>query len=122
MNKPILSLAALLIMVFSAGCYYDSEEEIYPTLECDTGNVTYSGTVLPILTNNCYKCHDAANNFGGVTLEGYSNLKIYAQSGQLLAVIKHQPGFPFMPRNAPQLIECDIAKIETWVLSGAPDN
>ena len=117
------ALFILLATVFSMqSCYYDVEEELYGTTECTTGNVTYSGEVLTIIKNNCYRCHDAANNFGNVTLEGYSNLKIYVDSGQLLGAIKWETGFSQMPKNSPQLIMCDIEKIETWVAQGAPDN
>lgn len=103
-------------------CYYDVEEEIYPTLECSTENITYSGEVLTIIKNKCYKCHDAASNNGNITLEGYSNLKKYVDSGQLLGAIQHKPGFSPMPKNEAQLVECDISKIETWVNQGAPQN
>ncbi len=111
-----------LLSLAASGCYYDVEEEIYPTTECDTMDITYSMDVLPIIETNCYVCHDQATNLGNVTLEGYERLKTVADNGKLLGVIKHQPGFPMMPQNAPQLVECDIAKIEQWVNDGAPNN
>lgn len=119
-NKA-LALVLLLSMTISA-CYYDVEEEIYPSTECDTIDVTYSVDVVNILKNNCYVCHDQATNEGNVTLEGYDRLKTYATNGKLLGVIKHLPGFPEMPQNAPQLPECNIAKIEQWVNDGALNN
>jgi hypothetical protein len=122
MQKLSFCLAQLLFATLLSGCYYNSEEELYPAHGCATGSVTYSGDVLPIIINNCYKCHDAATNTANITLEGYANLKKFVNSGQFLGVIKHQPGFSFMPKDEPQLIECDIAKIEAWVLSGAPEN
>lgn len=112
----------LLLSLAATGCYYDVEEEIYPSTECDTTDISYSMDVLPIIENNCYVCHDQATNLGNVTLEGHAHLKTMADNGKLLGVIKHQAGFPQMPQNAPQLIECDIAKIEQWVNDGALDN
>ncbi len=120
--KKALIFSILGLILSLPSCYYDVEEEIYPSLECKTEGVTYSGEVLNILKNKCYKCHDAATNSGNITLEGYTNLKKYVDSGQLLGAIKRQPGFSPMPKDEPQLIECNIAKIEAWVEQGAPEN
>ena len=116
--KKYLFLLSLLV----AGCYYDSEEALYPTLECNTQNVTYSATVLPLLQDNCYRCHDAANNFGNITLEGHDRLLTYVNNGQLLGSIRHESGYSPMPKNVPQLLECEIEKIEVWVAAGALEN
>ena len=114
---------ALIAGIFLIGnCYYDVEEELYPNPDCQTADVSYSQDVLPIIQNNCYSCHNAVSRNGNVVLEGYSNLKSYANSGALLGVIKHQDGYPAMPQNQPQLVECQIAKIEQWITDGAPDN
>lgn len=111
-----------LIAVLANACYYDVEEEIYPSTECNTEDVTYSESVIPILQENCYECHSIAENTAGITLEGYNNITQYVNSGELLGVINHDPSFPPMPQGAPQLVDCNIAKIEQWVADGAPDN
>ncbi len=119
---PTYLLVWVTVLALFTSCYYDSEEDLYPTLECDTSNVTYTSTVLPLLQRNCYVCHEAAANFGNITLEGYANLKRFVDNGQFLGAIKHQSGFSPMPQNAPQLLECNIEKIEAWVNAGAPNN
>jgi len=106
----------------TTACYYDVEEELYPTLECSTDNINYSEEVLAIISTNCYSCHNAASNFGNITLEGYAALKARVDNGQLLKVIRHESGVSPMPQNQPQLVACDIAKIEAWVAAGAPNN
>lgn len=112
-----------IIMVATLSrCYYDVEEEIYPKTECDTDNISYSIDVVPILQNNCYECHSEAVNQAGITLEGYDNLKTYVDNGRFLGAIKHDPGFSPMPQGRPQLPDCQIAKIEQWILDGAPNN
>ncbi|RMF31300.1 MAG: hypothetical protein D6765_01995 [Bacteroidetes bacterium] len=111
-----------LLLLLLSGCYYDVEEELYPSLECQVENVTYTGTILPLIRDNCYTCHDKTSNFGNVTLEGYDNLKIYVDNGRLLGAIKHEPGFSPMPQNRAPLLECEIQKIEEWIRQGAPDN
>ena len=115
-------ISYILIISLSTSCYYDVEEELYPSLECQTENITYSNQVLSIIEEACYKCHDAARNFGNITLEGYSELKKYVDNGQLLGAIRHDAGYSPMPKNEAQLLECDIEKIEAWVNVGAPNN
>lgn len=121
-KTALFSIIATVALLSSSGCYYDVEEEIYPVIDCDTQNVTYSGTIQPILAGNCLLCHSAAVNTSGVTLEGYNSLMTYINNGRLLGAIKHQPGFPAMPQGAAQLPECDIKKIEQWITDGALNN
>ncbi len=104
------------------GCYYDKEEELYPTVECSVENLSFQTDILPIIESNCYSCHDAANNFGGITLEGYNQLKVYINNDQLVGAIKHESGFSPMPKNTAPLLECEIEKIEAWISSGALNN
>ncbi len=120
--KKYLITCILAIATTLGACYYDVEEELYPSLDCTTAGATYSGVVEPILKAKCYKCHDAANNNGNITLEGYANVKKYVTSGQLLGSIKHSAGFSQMPKNEAQLIDCNIQKIEAWVNEGALQN
>lgn len=122
MSKQYFSALMIILVISLAGCYYDVEEEIYPSIECDTSNITYSETIVGIISNNCYDCHSAAANFGNVTLEGYSALKTYVDSGQLLGVIRHESGYSPMPKNQPQMVVCNIEKIEAWIADGAPNN
>lgn len=111
-----------LANLFIVGCEYNSEEDLYGIPNCSTNDVTYSGDVLPILDNNCFGCHAIGVNSGGVTLEGYDNVKPYVNSGQLLGAIQHDPDFAPMPDGAPQLPDCDIAKVKQWIDDGAPEN
>ncbi|HRD82292.1 MAG: hypothetical protein IAE84_18755 [Saprospiraceae bacterium] len=116
-----LTILLLLSGLFLAGCYYDNEEDLYPS-NCNTDSVTYSGDVAPIISTNCLVCHSTAANLGNVRLEGYTALKTYVTNGKLLGAIKHQSGFSAMPQNAPKLSACNIAKIQKWVDDGALDN
>jgi hypothetical protein len=107
-------------------CYYDSEEYLYPRTdsECDTANITYSGSVKPILQNNCYGCHsNSTSSFGGnIRLEDYADVKIRADNGSLVGSITHSGGFSPMPKGAAKLQDCDIAVVQRWVEAGAPNN
>lgn len=122
MNRFIISSLLVATSCLLPSCYYDVEEDLYPNLACDTVAVSYINDVLPLLQDNCYSCHNASANFGNVTLEGYNNLKIVVDNGRLLGAIRHEPGFSPMPQNQPQLVTCNIAKIEAWIAAGAMNN
>lgn len=121
-RKTIQQILILFLVTSIIGCTYNVEEELYPSTGCELDSVTYSAVVLPIIEVNCYECHDQANNFGGITLEGYDLLKLYVDSGDLLGVIKHESGFSPMPQNRAKMLDCDIEKIEAWIADGAPNN
>ncbi|HUQ65790.1 MAG TPA: hypothetical protein VM101_06535 [Flavitalea sp.] len=91
---------------------------------CDTANMHYLADVVPILMNNCYRCHGTTTNNGsqGRVLEGYENLKPFAESGTLLGVITHAQGFTPMPQDASKLSECNINKIRSWITNGMQNN
>lgn len=111
----------LMSLVLLGGCYYDVYEELYPS-DCKTANISYQSDILPILDVKCYQCHSASENQGNVTLEGYSNLKIYADNGKLLGAIRHEGGFSPMPQDGGQLSDCNISYFETWISEGTLNN
>ena len=115
-------IISLMTIVFIIGCYYDVEEEIYPTLECDSQDMSYINDIVGILQQDCYVCHSAVANNGNVTLEGYDQIINYVNNGRLLGAIKHESGFSAMPKNQAKLLDCEIEKIESWILDGAPNN
>ena len=121
MERSIIKLMLFGLVVLSS-CYYDSAENLYPSTKCVTTNMSYQTNIEPILKRNCYTCHSAAVNFGNVTLDSYSELIKHVTSGKLLGSVKHNTGFFAMPRNAPMLVDCDIAKIEQWIIDGSPNN
>lgn len=122
MKRILISLAILSAMVVS--CYYDSEESLYPDLgSCDTLNVTYSGSILPLLENNCLSCHAssvAADKGGDINLQGYANVSDLQFS--ILSSINHEAGAKAMPKNSGKLKDCLINQFTIWVNAGAPAN
>lgn len=120
-----LTIKAMLMgMVVITSCYYDVAEELYPPTTCVTDNMSLQNNIVPIFERNCYVCHSTTNgpNNGNVILESYTELIKYVNNGQLVGAINHESGFSFMPKNAAKMGECDISKIEQWVLDGAPNN
>lgn len=126
MKRCLLLLPFLAIL---AGCYYDNEEELYPPQpnDCDTTNVTYSGTIFPIINTNCISCHGGSSPQGGILLEDYASISAAAaipagQGGSLYGAISHASGNSPMPKNGTQLSDCKIKQVEVWINAGRPDN
>ncbi|MEO6167925.1 MAG: hypothetical protein ABIO46_14050 [Chitinophagales bacterium] len=124
-RSAIVFLLLLPVFLFALnGCYYDVEEDLYPIVNnpCDTSNVTFSGTIVPILQQNCYSCHSSAANLGSVSLEEYNDVIVVVEDGRLSGAIHHQSGYSPMPKDAPQLSDCNLLKIDTWINHGALNN
>lgn len=113
----------VMLLLFNVGCSFDNEEEYYAHLMCDTVNVTYSGMVAPIFSQSCTSCHSVV---GGnyPDLENYENIRDYIDEkpGHIPASIRHITGFSPMPLTTQKLPECDIKKIELWIMDGYPNN
>jgi hypothetical protein len=124
--KQISSWIMLLFLsVAFFSCSYDNEEDLYGNEICDTSSVTYSKTIKPVLTSNCYSCHSTSNapSFGsGIKLENYDDLMVQVNNGKLVGAITHSPGYSAMPQGGVKLDDCTIEKIVTWINSGAPNN
>ena len=105
-----------------SACYYDVEEELYPSGTCDTANMSFSQDVMPIFNQNCNICHSASAAQGNVILDTYDAVLPYVNNGKLLGSIRHQGGFSAMPQRKPQLSTCTIDKIAAWITDGAMNN
>jgi len=88
--------------------------------ECDTANVTYTTPVSGIVQKHCLGCHNDNNMLGGLSLQGYNKLVTVANDGRLLGAVKHEAGYPAMPKNAAKLSDCKILQLETWTQNGTP--
>lgn len=92
--------------------------------DCDTTNVTFSTTIMPLITLKCKGCHSGASPSGNVALTNYTQVKATVTSGTLMGSILHQPGFVAMPQpvGSASLPDCDIRKLQIWIAAGALDN
>lgn len=90
--------------------------------DCDTSDVTFSGTVWHTMQNYCFGCHSGSNPQGGIFIENYDDVVALANSGQLMGTINHEAGYSPMPQNGDQLSQCKRREIEIWIENGMPDN
>ena len=98
-----------------------------PGATCDTLNpVGFTTQVKPIIDSYCVGCHNASSSNGGVNLNGYDQVKKYAETFRngtplLVGTIRHMTGFKAMPPSS-ALDECSIRKIELWIEQGKLNN
>ena len=124
--KRILSILLIIFVATMAGCYYDNAEKLYPVISttCDLTNVTFSGTVKPILQASCFSCHsnsNASSSGGGIMLENYADLKSSA-SGRLMGAVNHVSGYSAMPKGGGKLTDCEISQLQKWIDNGVLNN
>jgi cytochrome c len=92
----------------------------------------YTKNVQPILQTNCYRCHDAPNHRGGLTLDTQAGMIRGGHDGPvivpgdpgkslLIKLIRHEgpadDPMPMPPKD--KLSDADIATITAWVKAGA---
>ncbi|MCK4663622.1 MAG: hypothetical protein KAT68_12200 [Bacteroidales bacterium] len=116
----------IFLLIFSTACYYDNEEDLYPVSlnTCDTINVTYNGTIVPLLNNHCLSCHSnilAPSLGGNIPLENYNDVKETAIEGSLYGSISYNPDYSSMPIDY-KLDECTIKKVKIWIENGAKND
>lgn len=114
-------ILAFLVSVFSS-CAFNSEEELYGIVDCDTTVVTWENPIQEILAENCVPCHNEELNYNDVRHDTYEFELIVVNDGRLNGVVNHLPGYPQMPYQLPQLPDCELLLINTWLERGAPEN
>jgi hypothetical protein len=120
----IISVLLVTIAIISQSCYYDTEEQLYPTMPvpCDTTNVTYSKSILPTLNMYCNSCHGKTYMIDGdgKRFDNYDDVK--AKLNTIILSINHNPRYKAMPKNAGKLGACEINLFVKWKNDGALNN
>jgi hypothetical protein len=117
MTKWIVFILIIAGIMSFSGCYYDDEANLYPG-GCDTTNITYSGTIAQIMSNNCNTCHNGSAEPFLIITDNYTDLKsISEDNNRLWRAVNHESDFP-MPKDRPPLSDCDLSKIRIWIDNG----
>lgn len=127
MNRNPAFLAVLilaLLSLFSAGCYYDNEEDLYGdvnTQVCDTTDLIYNDGIERIIEAHCATsgCHVAGGSGIGI-FDSYDGVKAKVDDGSLIRRVVDRKDMP--PSPNPPLTDCQINQIANWVADGAPEN
>lgn len=123
--KNWLFFIFLSINIIFQSCYYDNQEDLYQFVqqqECNSTTATFNTDIVPILTAHCNRCHRNGRQDGNVNLEGYNNVKPYADNGSLYGTTNHEANYPVMPTNGIKIPFCEIEKMRIWVENGAPND
>lgn len=121
-NRVFYFITGCCLLLVSS-CYYDKEDELYAEYyankNCDTVNVTFSQSILPIMEAKCNTagCHVPGGSGPG-DFTGYNGVKSKADNGSL---VNRTITLKDMPPGAPLTI-CEMNKIRKWVEAGAPNN
>lgn len=112
-TRIIFSLGILFTL---SACYYDNEEELYPTAtsNCDTTNLTYANGIKTIIDTRCSgsSCHVSGTT--SPDLSTYQGLVNNIARVKVRAIDEKS-----MPAAAP-LSACEIKKLTTWINAGTP--
>jgi uncharacterized membrane protein len=125
--KQIRLILLVIFVATMTGCYYDTEERLYPQISspCNDTVATFSKTVTTIL-QPCQSCHSnsAVSNGdgGGIKLQNYTDVQSYANNGHLMGTINHTAGYSAMPKGGGKLPDCEISQLQKWIDNGALNN
>lgn len=123
MKKNLIILTLLVALMTS--CSTVEEQTDVVEFVCETENISYAKDIVPILTTNCYECHNEeeyASKADGNLLEGYEAIKKKIDEGLVLGNINHEKGFIAMPYRRAQIDSCSRLIIKSWIEAGAPNN
>lgn len=118
----------IIIVIFAyamsmSSCAKISEEELLEDfIYCTDDTVSFQNNILPMITNDCVSCHSGPNAEEGIVLDNYTDIEIYATSGDLMKVITHSSGFAPMPLGKKKWVDCKINTLQKWIDEGAKNN
>lgn len=125
MLKRTIFFCSVAIGLLLQACYYDNETVLYNMggggSACDTTNVTYAGTIAPIMASSCNPCHVFSSGNGVITSD-FTNLKFIVSNGKLVRDVNWIAGADLMPKGGQKLSPCLLAKINVWVKNGTLNN
>jgi hypothetical protein len=126
---------AFCLLVLLAACHFDQtpEPEIpIDGIPCDSTQVYFQNTVLPLLVSNCATpgCHDPGTASEGIQLTTYSSIMnsleispFNPDAGDLMEVITEtDPDKMMPPPPRARLTAAQIQLLRTWILQGAQNN
>ena len=101
-----------------SSCYYDNEEDLYGST-CDTTAVSYAADIWPIIETNCQTgCHAPGGSAIGHIFTDHASVMAKVINGSMKNRVVVQRDMP--PGTV--LTDCQVQKVEAWMLQGALDN
>jgi len=88
---------------------------------CDSLNVSFASTIVPIIETHCKGCHSGATPSASLSLTSYDQVKSAVSNKFLLDHIQQTNGYSLMPPSA-SLSSCQLAQFRRWINDGTPNN
>lgn len=121
-RPPVAPLTQEQINIIGQWIQQGAQNNSCENAACDTLNVTYSGTIVPIINSRCASCHSGSNPSGNLNLTQYGTLFTVAMDGRLEGSIKRLPD-PYIPMPPTLgLNDCRVDQFMIWIEDGAPQN
>lgn len=116
MERRTKIISAVLVVLSLPGCYYDIEQELYPSTYCPTDNITWTGTIEPLIMGRCATsgCHVAGAQS--------PDLSTYAGVSANTAAIRQTTVVDKTMPFGSSLSSCQIQQLSIWLDMGAPQN
>lgn len=119
------ALALLSVVAFLSGCYYDTEEHLYPGGTCNTTNVTYSGTIKQIIQVRCATpgCHVSGSSSPSTDFTQDADVAADVADGTFRSrVFSTNASLRMPPTSAAALSTCELSQIKAWLDAGGATN
>lgn len=113
-------LAMLMAAVTLVGCTYDDLDTLGSPVDCDTFDVSFGSDILPLVMDNCQGCHSGGSPAAGLALEEHGDIASSAEA--MLDRMDRDPGDPLLMPQSGKLDSCSIARFNTWIQNGKPNN
>jgi len=91
--------------------------------------VSFSQDILPILQENCTRCHGTSRQSADLKLNTLENLMLGSEDGAVVipgnsaeSILMEAIRSGAMPKGGTKLSDADIQLIADWIDAGAPDN
>jgi len=115
-------LGFLTLCFLASSCRHDVIIQPMNENTCDSTNVSFKKSVMPILNKHCNSCHGSNIQTHGIILDNYEGVRIFALEGSLYGAIIQNGDYAPMPYSAAKLDVCSIALIHNWIKEGIKDN
>ena len=112
----------IILCLLASACRHDPIVQPVSENSCDSTNVSFAKSVLPILNKHCNSCHSSVVQTHGIILDNYETIRIFALEGSLYGAIIQNGDYAPMPYSASKLDDCSIASIHNWIREGMKDN
>jgi len=116
----------------SAPLITDVPTEIPAATDAPAGEgaaVSFAQDILPILQENCPRCHGTSRQSADLKLNTHENLMLGSEDGAVVipgnsaeSILLEMIRAGAMPKGGTKLSDADIQLIADWIDAGAPDN